>query len=180
MFRHMAVTEPFDPDQLTKSERANIRRRQGCTADDYARVFTEQDGKCACCGASPKPPSTHLRADTFRRDGKIVLVCQECFHILKILSTRSSRLLAYLESVSRTLNRLASLRNRFAHALVAEIFLQSRQRLFRIVADCDFCGRLSLDVSILRWFDVQRDRCCQCGVQRAIRGNLERIVRNGV
>lgn len=90
--------EPFDPDQLTKSQRADIKRRQGCTPEQYARAFVDQNGRCACCGGDPTYPSRHLRMDTTRRDGRLVLICQSCFDVLHTLANRSQKFLDYLES----------------------------------------------------------------------------------
>jgi uncharacterized Fe-S cluster-containing protein len=79
---------------LKQYERQNIRRRYGCDPDDYIRVLEEQHGVCALCS---EPSKHRLRSDTTRKDGKIKLVCLECFQMLQLVTKKIDKLSRYLD-----------------------------------------------------------------------------------
>ena len=85
----------FDPGKLTKRQRYYVKRQRHCSPEDYARAFAEQAGKCACCGNESK---RHFRADRMRRDGKLSLLCINCFNLLERLFLRGQAFIEYIES----------------------------------------------------------------------------------
>lgn len=84
-----------DVDSMDRRARHDVKRRKGCSPEDFADAITNQDGKCAICQSLKE---TQLRADTFRKDGEITLVCLKCFRILEALSTNLDRFITYLSS----------------------------------------------------------------------------------
>lgn len=79
---------------LKQYERQNIRRRYHCEPDDYVAQLEKQQGVCGLC----HEPSKHrLRADTLRTDGKLTLVCLECFQMLQLVTKKLDKLSKYLD-----------------------------------------------------------------------------------
>jgi hypothetical protein len=88
-------------EDMTSFEKHDIKRRQHCSPEDYVRVLELQNGKCAICQDTGNPRHSKLRADTFRKDGEISLVCFNCFKTLEIIHKAGDRLIRYLELAGR-------------------------------------------------------------------------------
>jgi hypothetical protein len=89
------------PAEMTKHERHRIKLYRHCSAEDFARVLHEQQGRCAICRADEIPGKSPLRADTLRKDGQISLVCLNCFRALEVIHHVGDRMIDYLEKTRK-------------------------------------------------------------------------------
>lgn len=85
---------PPEPERnkLTASRRSHLKRTYGLTIDDYARMYTEQDGRCAICGRAEidrHPRTGTLRSLSIDHDpttGAIrALLCSNCNKAIGLL-----------------------------------------------------------------------------------------------
>lgn len=78
VLKHKAEYRKADPEKAFDKE---LRTRYGITKEDYYRMLSEQDGKCAIC-FSDKPGSTHHKrfcVDHNKTTGKVRgLLCIKC------------------------------------------------------------------------------------------------------
>jgi hypothetical protein len=63
-----------------------LQRLYGITLTEYRRMLREQGGKCAICGAKPKPGGRRLHVDHDHRTGAIRgALCWKCNAALRWL-----------------------------------------------------------------------------------------------
>lgn len=74
-------------DHATYTHQWNLMRRYNITAEDYARMLAEQDGKCRICVQPPRKNRLHVDHDRACCPGKTS--CGECVRGLLCVSCNS-------------------------------------------------------------------------------------------
>lgn len=95
-----SVNKTVAKTRSTRSRHSEVVKSHGITIEQYAQMFSSQNGTCFICKNPPKP-TRRLAVDHDHGTGKVrALLCDVCNRHLGVFERKKSEFMAYLEKFS--------------------------------------------------------------------------------